>query len=178
VRHLRPGGTRHPAAGHDGVGNRSGRIDDWRGPRVDPLADPFALERFVAAQDAHPYSKILRELRACHKTGHWIWFVFPQIAGLGLSARNVRYSIKSLDEARAYLAHDTLGPRLRECVALLLACPIEDIARILEPPDDRKLRSSMTLFLRAAPDEPLFQQVLDRFFGGVPDSRTDSALSL
>ena len=126
----------------------------------------------------HPYAKILRELRACHKTGHWIWFVFPQIAGLGLSARNVRYSIKSLDEARAYLADETLGPRLRECAGLVLACEAPQIEAILEPPDDRKLRSSMTLFLRADPNEPLFQTVLDRFFDGAADARTDALLSV
>ena len=117
----------------------------------------------------------MRELRACHKTGHWIWFVFPQIAGLGLSAKNVRYSIKSLDEARAYLAHETLGPRLRECAALLLACAASRADEILDPPDDRKLRSSMTLFHRAGP-EPLFQQVVDRYFAGQPDARTDAIL--
>lgn len=118
----------------------------------------------------------MRELRACHKTGHWIWFVFPQIAGLGLSAKNIRYSIKSLDEAKAYLAHETLGARLRECVTLLVACTGANVAEILAPPDDRKLRSSMTLFLRADPDEPLFQQVLDRYYGGEPDPRTDAIL--
>ena len=98
--------------------------------------------------------------------------MFPQIAGLGLSARNVRYSITSLDEARAYLDHETLGPRLRECAALVLACPNDRIDEILEPPDDRKLRSSMTLFHRADPAEPLFQQVIDRFFAGESDPRT------
>jgi uncharacterized protein (DUF1810 family) len=118
----------------------------------------------------------VRELRACHKTGHWIWFVFPQITGLGLSAKNVRYSIKSLDEARAYLAHPVLGPRLLECAALVLACPNDGIDEILEPPDDRKLRSSMTLFHRADPTEPLFGQVLDRFFAGTLDARTDAML--
>jgi uncharacterized protein (DUF1810 family) len=118
----------------------------------------------------------VRELRACHKTGHWIWFVFPQIAGLGLSAKNVRYSIKSLDEARAFLAHPVLGVRLRECAALVLACQASRIEDVLEPPDDRKLRSSMTLFHRADPTEPLFEQVLDRFFAGQPDSRTDALL--
>ena len=115
-------------------------------------------------------------MRACHKTGHWIWFVFPQIAGLGLSARNVRYSIKSLDEARAYLAHETLGPRLRECAALVLACEAPRIADILEPPDDRKLRSSMTLFQLAEPTEPTFSDVLARFFDGATDARTVAIL--
>ena len=98
--------------------------------------------------------------------------MFPQIAGLGLSAKNVRYSIKSPDEARAYLAHETLGPRLRECVALLLACDTNAIRDILDEPDDRKLRSSMTLFHRADPAEPAFIAVLDRFFDGQPDART------
>lgn len=120
----------------------------------------------------------MRELRACHKTGHWIWFVFPQIAGLGLSARNVRYSIKSLDEAKAYLAHEVLGARLRECTALLLACETPRVEDILEHPDNNKLRSSMTLFGLADPTEPVFQQILDRYFEGQQDIRTLALTSL
>ena len=119
----------------------------------------------------------MRELRACHKTGHWIWFVFPQIGGLGLSAKNVRYSIKSLDEARAYLAHETLGPRLRECAGLVLACPNARIQDILEEPDDRKLHASMTLFKLADPDDRDFAAVLTRFFGGRQHAGTLSHLS-
>ena len=101
-----------------------------------------------------------------------MWFVFPQLRGLGHSPMAEFYGMGSLDEARAYLAHETLGQRLRECAALVLACEAPRIADILEPPDDRKLRSSMTLFQLADPTEPAFAEVLTRFFGGVPDSRT------
>lgn len=113
----------------------------------------------------------MAELRAGQKRSHWIWFVFPQIKGLGQSPTSVRYSITSLGEARAYLAHPVLGPRLRECVQILLDVPGRTAAQILGP-DDVKLRSSLTLFARADPDEPLFAAALDRFFDGQPDART------
>lgn len=141
--------------------------------------DSFNLERFVEAQRGD-YEGIVRELRAARKTGHWMWFVFPQLAGLGSSWISQHYAIRSLDEARAYLAHPVLGPRLRECARLLLAAPPDATAASifggLDDTDARKLRSSMTLFLRAAPDERLWQQVLDRFYGGAPDRRTDELL--
>lgn len=115
------------------------------------MDDPFNLERFVAAQDP-VYGAVVRELKAGHKTSHWIWFIFPQTKGLGRSAMSERYAISSLDEARAYLAHPVLGPRLRECVALLTShegVPLEDILGEL---DAKKFRSSMALFEEASGD--------------------------
>ena len=133
------------------------------------------LQRFVDAQQ-HVIEGALRELRAGRKTGHWMWFVFPQIAGLGHSELSRNYAIGSLDEARAYLAHLELGPRLRDCAAAVLAVEDRTAEEILGSVDAAKLRSSMTLFVRAAPDEPLFRQVLDRYFAGSPDPRTDELL--
>ena len=131
------------------------------------------LERFLAAQ-ASAYESALEELRQGRKTSHWMWFVFPQIAGLGRSEMSRYYAIASLDEARAYLEHPVLGGRLRECVNALLAVPAGRSAEdIFGSIDAVKLRSSMTLFHRAAPDEPLFGQILDRFYDGVPDEKTD-----
>ena len=139
-------------------------------------SDPFDLRRFVDAQ-GHGYDGIVRELRSARKVGHWMWFVFPQIAGLGSSWVSQQYAIRSLDEARAYLAHPVLGPRLRECVDIVLAAPREaTAASIFGGIDAVKLRSSTTLFLRAAPDEPRWQQLLDRFYAGVPDGLTDELL--
>jgi uncharacterized protein (DUF1810 family) len=140
--------------------------------------DPFDLERFVRAQSGG-FDGVLRELRGAHKTSHWMWFVFPQVAGLGHSWTSQQYAISSLDEARAYLVHPLLGPRLRECAGLVLRAPADaTAASIFGSVDALKLRSSMTLFLRAAPDEPAWQAVLDRFYGGVPDPRTDELLGL
>ena len=136
----------------------------------------YDLERFVLAQ-APVYGDVVEELRRGRKTSHWMWFVFPQVAGLGLSGMSRRYAIASLDEARAYLAHPILGPRLRECAGLLLASGGSSAEAILGGIDAVKLRSSMTLFHRAAPDEPLFQAVLDRYYGGVPDDATDARLA-
>jgi uncharacterized protein (DUF1810 family) len=131
------------------------------------------LERFVAAQDAGgTYDQALAELRAGRKTSHWMWFVFPQIAGLGRSGMAQRYAIASLDEARAYLAHPVLGPRLRESAAALLDHSGTNAEAILGAIDAMKLRSSMTLFARAAPDEPVLADVLERYFGGVADEET------
>jgi len=140
------------------------------------MADDFDLERFVAAQDG-VYDRALAELRAGRKTGHWIWFVFPQIAGLGQSEMSRIYAIGSLAEARAYLAHPVLGPRLREAAAAVLATHGRSAGEMLGSIDAVKLRSSMTLFLRAAPDEPAFRAVLDRFYDGRPDAATDAILA-
>jgi uncharacterized protein (DUF1810 family) len=127
--------------------------------------DPFDLERFLAAQDeGGTYARALAELRAGRKTSHWMWFVFPQEAGLGQSAMSRRYAIGSLDEARAYLAHPLLGARLRECAAALLAVEGRSAVAILGEVDALKLRSSMTLFAAADPGEPLFPAVLERYF--------------
>jgi uncharacterized protein (DUF1810 family) len=128
------------------------------------------LDRFVAAQDG-VYDDALAELAAGRKRTHWMWFVFPQIRGLGSSPAAQRYAIRSLDEARAYLAHPVLGARLRECARALLAVPGRSAREILGHPDDLKLRSSMTLFARAADDPALFEAVLDRYYDG-PDPLT------
>ena len=141
----------------------------------DNRAMAYDLERFVAAQDS-VYPGVVAELRAGRKTGHWMWFVFPQVAGLGLSEMSRFYAIGSLDEARAYLAHPVLGPRLLECARTVLATEGRSAAAIFGSIDAVKLRSSMTLFHRAAPDEPVFSAVLDRYFEGVTDPATDERL--
>jgi uncharacterized protein (DUF1810 family) len=140
--------------------------------------DPFHLQRFIDAQeDAAIYGRALAELRAGRKQSHWIWFVFPQIAGLGQSPMSHAYAIRSLAEARAYLAHPILGPRLQECAEALLAVgPDVSAETILGGIDAMKLRSSMTLFHRADPGDHLFTQVLDRFYAGEPDPATDHLL--
>ena len=136
---------------------------------------PFDLDRFVAAQQG-AYEGALRELRAGRKTGHWIWFIFPQLAGLGRSDMSRFYAIESIDEARAYLAHPILGPRLVECAGAVLGTSGMTADRIFGSLDAMKVRSSMTLFHRAAPEEPLFGQVLERFYEAVEDKTTDALL--
>ena len=131
----------------------------------------YDLERFVTEQN-RDYETVLGELRRGRKTSHWIWFIFPQIAGLGHSAMSQRFAIGSLDEARAYLAHLVLGPRLRECVQLVLAVEGRTAEEIFGSLDAMKVRSCMTLFHRAAPNEPEFGLVLDRYYGGVEDEAT------
>ncbi len=139
--------------------------------------DPYDLERFVAAQDAGgTYGRAVAELRAGRKASHWMWFVFPQIAGLGYSPASRTYAISSLDEARAYLAHPVLGPRLAECAAILTGGPGRTAEQVFGEVDAMKLCSSMTLFMRAAPGEPVFRQVLERYFGGVPDPATEQRI--
>ena len=133
------------------------------------------LDRFLVEQ-RHVYASVLEELRRGRKTGHWIWFIFPQLAGLGRSQMSRDFAIGSLGEARAYLAHSVLGSRLRECAGLLLASKGRSADGILGEIDAVKVRSCMTLFHRAAPDEPIFSQVLDRFYGGVADPATDELL--
>ena len=135
----------------------------------------YDLERFVAAQHG-VYAGVLDELRRGRKTGHWIWFIFPQVAGLGSSAMSQRYAISSLDEARAYLAHPVLGARLRECAGIVLATGERTATEIFGPLDAMKVRSCMTLFRRAAPDEPVFGHVLDHFYNGVADDATEARL--
>jgi uncharacterized protein (DUF1810 family) len=139
--------------------------------------DPYDLERFVKAQDlAATYADAVGELRRGRKTGHWMWFVFPQIAGLGRSATSRYYAISSLDEARAYLAHPILGPRLVECSTIVAAGEATSASEVFGELDAQKLHSSMTLFLRAARDEPVFRQVLDRYFAGLTDPATEARL--
>jgi uncharacterized protein (DUF1810 family) len=140
------------------------------------MSDPFDLERFVAAE-AGIYETALDELRAGRKRTHWMWFVFPQLAGLGSSPTAQRYAISGLDEARAYLAHPILGERLRACTAAVLALAGRTAHDIFGSPDDLKFRSSLTLFQHAAPDEPLFAEALARYFGGAPDPRTLALLA-
>lgn len=132
------------------------------------------LQRFVDAQDDHgTYDQALSELRAGRKTSHWMWFVLPQVSGLGQSPTAKHFGIAGLDEARAYLDHEVLGPRLLECCRALLALDGGTTAEeVLGSVDAMKLRSSMTLFARADPDERLFPDVLDRFFDGTADERT------
>jgi uncharacterized protein (DUF1810 family) len=129
------------------------------------------LGRFISAQEG-VYAQALAELTAGSKRGHWMWFVFPQIAGLGRTATAQKYAIADLAEARAYLAHPVLGPRLRECARLVASHRDKAIGEIFDSPDDRKFHSSMTLFNDVAPDEAVFQTCLDQFFDGRPDVAT------
>src|SRR5918996_1049516 len=123
--------------------------------KVQPMNDPYRLSRFIEAQEP-VYETVLRELEHGRKESHWMWFIFPQIAGLGHSAMAQRYAISSLDEAKAYLSHPILGPRLRECTRLVVQVDGKSAYEILGSPDDMKFHSCLTLFARAAPDEVLF----------------------
>jgi uncharacterized protein (DUF1810 family) len=141
--------------------------------------DPFGLARFVTAQDrGGTYRAAVDELRAGRKTSHWMWFVFPQIAGLGQSPAARTYAIGSPAEAWAYLEHPVLGARLRECAAIVAELPGVSAEAVFGGIDAMKLRSSMTVFLRAQPSEPLFAEVLDRYFGGEADAATDRLLAV
>jgi uncharacterized protein (DUF1810 family) len=141
------------------------------------MNDPYALERFVTAQDgSDTFQRAVAELRAGRKRSHWMWFVFPQIAGLGQSPISRRYAISSLDEAKAYLEHPVLGPRLIECARILIELHDASAQEIFGGIDAMKLRSSMTLFDRADPTKPVFRHVLDAHFGGMPDEVTERLL--
>lgn len=135
------------------------------------MSDGHDLQRFIDAQHSH-YEDALAELRAGYKQSHWMWFIFPQIAGLGRSAMAQRYAIYDLDEAVAYLQHPLLGRRLEECAQALLQHSGCTARQILGSPDDLKLHSSMTLFAAADPENALFQQVLDAFYNGEADPET------
>jgi uncharacterized protein (DUF1810 family) len=139
-------------------------------------SDPFDLSRFVQAQ-APVYGSVVDELRAGRKRSHWMWFVFPQLRGLGGSPMAVHYGIASLDEARAYLEHDVLGPRLRECTRLVNEVQGRTVGEIFGSPDDLKLCSSMTLFARATDDNADFVALLDNYYGGREDPLTVSRLT-
>jgi uncharacterized protein (DUF1810 family) len=140
------------------------------------MDDRFHLQRFVDAQ--HPvYAAVLSELRSGRKRSHWMWFIFPQVAGLGHSATSRTFAVSSLAEAAAYLAHLTLGPRLRECAALVAGIEGRSIDEIFGHPDDLKFHSSMTLFAHAAPREPIFAACLQKYFDGQPDPQTLALLS-
>ena len=135
------------------------------------MDDPFHLKRFVDAQ-APVYQRVLAELRNGRKASHWMWFIFPQIKGLGSSPMANKFAIASRAETAAYLQHPVLGPRLRECSRLVTAVPDRSIAEILGYPDDLKFRSSMTLFAAVAPDNKDFTDALDKFYGGKADPAT------
>jgi uncharacterized protein (DUF1810 family) len=137
------------------------------------MNDPYDLQRFVTAQDeGGTYNHALDELRRGRKTSHWMWFVFPQLAGLGHSAVSQRFAIASLGEASAYLHHPLLGPRLIECTCIVAELQGHTAEQIFGRLDAQKLRSSMTLFRQTAPDQPLFARILDQYFDGVPDPAT------
>jgi uncharacterized protein (DUF1810 family) len=135
------------------------------------MADPSSLQRFLDAQ-APVYPRVCEELRAGRKESHWMWFVFPQIAGLGQSPTSIFYAIASIAEAKAYLAHPVLGSRLRECTKLMLDVEGRSARQIFGPVDEAKFRSSMTLFMKAAPGESLYAECLRKFFGGEADPAT------
>jgi uncharacterized protein (DUF1810 family) len=140
-------------------------------------ADPFNLGRFVDAQDAGgAYGRALGELRDGYKVSHWMWFIFPQVAGLGMSQTSKRFAISSIEEARAYSEHRVLGSRLLHCAEALLRLEGLSAEEVLGSVDAQKLRSSMTLFARAEPDEPVYERVLERYFGGRADPATDRLL--
>ena len=137
----------------------------------------FDLERFVRAQDdGGTYEAAVAELRSGRKRGHWMWFVFPQVAGLGSSPMAQQFALSGLNEARAYLAHPVLGPRLAEAARALTGLPGGDPIAVLGPVDALKLRSSMTLFARAAGGEPVFADVLAQYYGGAEDPATVSRI--
>jgi uncharacterized protein (DUF1810 family) len=140
------------------------------------MTDPFNLQRFVDAQ-APVYDTVLAELRAGSKRGHWIWFIFPQLEGLGHSPTAQRFAISSLAEAQAYVNHGVLGPRLRECTGLVNAIEGKSVDAIFGWPDNLKVRSSMTLFARATADNAEFVRLLEKFYGGEPDPVTVALLS-
>ncbi len=133
--------------------------------------DPYNLQRFIDAQ-ARDYRAALAEIRAGRKRSHWMWYVFPQFHGLGFSSTTVHFSIKSADEARAYLDHPLLGSRLRECVDALLALDGCSAHQVFGSPDDLKLKSSMTLFARVSPEGSVFERVIDRYYDGQQDQKT------
>lgn len=136
-----------------------------------PTADPYNLNRFVQAQNT-VYEGVLSELKNGAKVSHWMWFIFPQIKGLGRSPISIEFAISSLDEARAYLNHPVLGPRLKECTQLVLSTRSRSIEQILGSPDDMKFRSSMTLFAQVSPEDDIFAEALKKYFGGAPDQLT------
>jgi uncharacterized protein (DUF1810 family) len=136
-----------------------------------PDRDPYNLERFVSAQQAI-YPQVVSELRAGYKTSHWMWFVFPQIRGLGRSPISLEYAISSREEAAAYLQHPILGPRLKECTQLVLDVENRSVDKIFGSPDDMKFRSSMTLFAQVSADDDIFIRALQQYFGGAPDQLT------
>jgi uncharacterized protein (DUF1810 family) len=137
--------------------------------------DPYDLQRFVEVQNSC-FERVCSELREGHKQSHWMWFIFPQLQGLGRSSMAIRYAISSKQEGQAYLNHSILGPRLRHCTELVLGVEGRSIQHILGTPDDLKFRSSMTLFMVAAWENSLFKEALERYFAGEPDPLTIARL--
>lgn len=133
--------------------------------------DRYNLERFVAAQ-APVFTQVLSELKAGVKMGHWMWFIFPQIMGLGRSPVSIEYAISGREEAQAYLEHTILGPRLKESTRLVLLVDGRSVEDIFGSPDDMKFRSSMTLFAQVSPRDDIFERALKKYFAGVPDRLT------
>ena len=133
--------------------------------------DSYDLARFVEAQE-HSYARALSEIRSGQKRSHWMWYIFPQFAGLGVSPTSKQYAVKSVAEARAFLAHPLLGPRLRECAAAAVRIEGLSATDIFGFPDDMKLRSCATLFASVSPAGSVFHRVIDRFFAGEPDAET------
>ncbi len=144
--------------------------------KEEAVSDPFNLQRFVDAQEP-VLPQVLAELRAGRKSTHWMWFVFPQLRGLGSSMTAVRYALGSIAEATAYLEHPVLGPRLRECTRLVLAVQAASVDEIFGHPDDRKFWSSVTLFSQATGDNQIFREALERYFGGAFDPGTQQRLA-
>jgi uncharacterized protein (DUF1810 family) len=139
------------------------------------VPDPYDLQRFIVAQNSC-FERVCNELREGHKQSHWMWFIFPQLQGLGRSPMAIRYAISSKQEGQAYLNHSILGPRLRHCTELVLSVEGRSIQHILGTPDDLKFRSSMTLFMVAASENSLFKEALERYFAGEPDPLTIARL--
>ncbi|HEU4620054.1 MAG TPA: DUF1810 domain-containing protein [Gammaproteobacteria bacterium] len=135
------------------------------------MSDPYTLDRFVRAQE-RSYEQALAEIRSGRKRSHWMWYVFPQYAGLGFSSTSKLYAIKSVPEAEAYLRHSVLGPRLTECAEALLGIEGRSAFEIFGSPDDMKLRSSATLFAAVSPPGSVFERLLDKYFGGERDEKT------
>jgi uncharacterized protein (DUF1810 family) len=142
-----------------------------QGDRASNRSDPYDLIRFISAQEG-VYDRALAELRGGLKRSHWMWYIFPQIEGLGHSPTTRHYSIKSLEEARQYLAHPVLGARLVECAEAVLAVQGQSASDIFGHPDDWKLQSSMTLFKLVSGPRSVFESVLDKYYQGKQDSRT------
>jgi uncharacterized protein (DUF1810 family) len=133
--------------------------------------DPFDLNRFLTAQETD-YDRAVAEIRSGRKRTHWMWYIFPQLDGLAFSSTSKRYAIKSIEEARAYLDHPVLGPRLRECAEAALAIVGRSATAIFGTPDDLKLRSCVTLFAAVSPSDSVFDHILQNFYHGKPDDKT------
>jgi uncharacterized protein (DUF1810 family) len=158
------------------TGHRDRRGNGYHVSLNEMASDPYNLTRFVQAQEAD-YDQALTEIRAGRKRSHWMWYVFPQFDGLGMSPTSKHYAIKSVQEARAYLAHSILGPRLIECAQAALQIEGRSALEVFGSPDDMKLRSSATLFASVSPDGSVFHGIIDKYFDGEQDARTIALLT-